>query len=134
MKSVLPAGTSPSSPIGLITTSAGDKQSPVAAENGDHASDSEPAEVLNWCTPSAAAWDRIQKIACRAAACIQWAQSEIATLDQSQHSTSPLYIHLIDQLVILLHDLLLGHVPDPKLDLGPIFAAGLVPLMHQWKA
>lgn len=35
---------------------------------------------------------------------------------------------------MLLHDLLLGHVADPKLDLGPTFAAGLVPLMHQCKA
>ncbi len=35
---------------------------------------------------------------------------------------------------MLLHDLLLGHMADPKLDLGPIFATGLIPLMHQWKA
>ena len=55
-------------------------------------------------------------------------------MDQSQHSTLPLCNHLIDRLVMLLHDLLLGHVADPNLDLGPTFAAGLVPLMHQWKA
>ena len=55
-------------------------------------------------------------------------------MDQSQHSTLTLYNHLIYQLVMLLHGLLLGHVADPKLDLGPIFAAGLIPLMHQWKA
>ncbi len=35
---------------------------------------------------------------------------------------------------MLLHDLLLGHMADPKLDLQRTFAAGLVPLMHQWKA
>ena len=44
MKPALPAEASPSSPIGLETASAGDELSPVAAENGDHASDSEPAE------------------------------------------------------------------------------------------
>ncbi|KAL0048104.1 hypothetical protein WJX82_007753 [Trebouxia sp. C0006] len=75
-----------------------DQQSPVVAENGDNALDSQPEEVLNWCTPSAAAWGRIQQTACRAAACIQWAQSEIATMDQSQQSTLPQYNHLIDQL------------------------------------
>ena len=90
--------------------------------------------VLKWRTPSAAAWSQIQTIARRAAACIQWAQSEVATMDQSQHSTLPLYNHLIHQLVMLLHDLLLGHVADPNVDLRPTFATGLVPLMHQWKA
>ena len=55
-------------------------------------------------------------------------------MDQSQQSQLPLYNHLIHQLVMLLHDLLLGHVADLELDLRPIFAAGLVPLMHQWKA
>ncbi len=55
-------------------------------------------------------------------------------MDQSQQSTLPQYNHLIDQLVMLLHDLLLGHMADPKLDLGHIFAIGLIPLMHQWKA
>ncbi len=40
----LPAGASPSSPTGLRSTSAGDQQSPVGAENGDHASDSQPEE------------------------------------------------------------------------------------------
>ena len=35
---------------------------------------------------------------------------------------------------MLLHDLLLGHMADPKLQMRQIFAAGLIPLMHQWKA
>ena len=44
VKPALPAGASPSSPTGLKIASAGDQQSPVGTENGDHASDSQPEE------------------------------------------------------------------------------------------
>ena len=44
VQAALPAGASPRRPTGLRRTSAGDQQSPVGAENGDNASDSQPEE------------------------------------------------------------------------------------------
>ena len=86
-----------------------------------------------WRTPSAASGSHIQIIACRAFQCLVWSQTSEAAYTGVGDPDLPTHHALLRRaLVLLLHSLLHGHMPDSQLDLQKVVSAGIIPTMQEW--
>jgi len=88
--------------------------------------------VESWPTPSAAAWEDIQTVACRLWLTLEW----LLKPDKQAAEFSGPDIQgcwpLTLQLAALLHKLLAGHLLDPKLNMQRIFSSGMMTVMSAW--
>ena len=84
-------------------------------------------------TPFAAHWSHIQIIACRAFQCFAWSQTSEAGYTGVGDPDLPAHHAVLRRaLVLLLHTLLHGHMPDSQFDLQKIISAGITPIMQDW--
>ena len=81
-----------------------------------------------WPTPSALAWHETQRTAAQLAAVILWMDSNSQHLKRMQADHQELW----ESLMQMLHNLLLGHVPDMSLDMAYLFRTVFEPVMQGW--
>ncbi|KAL3160941.1 hypothetical protein ABBQ38_009333 [Trebouxia sp. C0009 RCD-2024] len=84
-----------------------------------------------WPTPPYYEWDHIQTVACRLFVTLEWARrSEAAAAEAALCKDE--YTQLRETLVLLLTQLLFGHLQDDKLNMQEIFRFGLKPMLEEW--
>ena len=73
-----------------------------------------------WPTPTASQWAEIQTVALRVVVLWEWCTEELALNEHTEAVTGDL-IALKRVLVLLLHQLLLAHMQNPKLSMDRVF-------------
>ncbi len=99
-----------------------------ASQPGNHTAKDLPI----WPTPTANAWAKKSKIALRVFTTLHWLHSKIQLkLQQRDSSYGAACTELKQQLALLLHRLLTGHLADAKLDMTDFMGCGIIsiPLM-----
>ncbi len=96
----------------------------------------------HWPTPTAAEWTVTQIVAARICATLEWLNSPTQIDAFKTHYSRPhsaartrnlnRYTDLITVLFTLLHDLVIGHVLDPKLDASKLSLVALKPVIAYW--
>jgi len=88
---------------------------PPEAYNGGLVDASPP-----WPTPTAPQWAEIQTVALRLMVVLEWCTEELALNEHTMEETGDL-LALKYALVLLLHQLLLAHMQNPKLSMDRVF-------------
>ncbi len=81
------------------------------------------ADFVVWPHPSPSAWKDIQMVALRAFVTLDWLRNPNvqARLDQQEQGPkSCVYQAYRQELIVLVHQLLVGHVMDPHLDMQQV--------------
>jgi len=73
-----------------------------------------------WPTPTASQWAEIQTVALRVMVLLEWCTEELALNEYTMEETGDL-LALKHALVVLLHQLLLPHMQNPKLSMDRVF-------------
>jgi len=73
-----------------------------------------------WPTPTASQWAEIQTVALRVMVLLEWCTEELALSEHTTEETWDL-VALKQALVLLLHQLLLAHMQNPKLSMDRVF-------------
>ncbi len=114
---------------------------PVVSHAANHDAAGNPPQHLvtsfgtapSWPTPNAVVWTDIQMIATRASVMLESITPEAQLVAGCYTACKDeQHLDLRQALIVLLHDLLGGHVLDPQLDMRPVFTFALVPLMREW--
>ena len=98
----------------------------------------------HWPTPTAAAWSVTQTVAARICATLEWLNSPIQIDAFKNHYSRPHsaartrnlshYTDLVTTLFTLLHELVIGHVLDPKLNASKLSLVALKPVIAYWSS
>ncbi len=105
-----------------------DSSAPVTHSFFDMTSTSR-ADFVLWPHPSPAAWKDIQTVALRAFVTLEWfGNSDVqARLDQQEKGPkSRVYQAYRRELIVLVHQLLVGHVRDPRLDMQQVARSAVI--------
>ncbi len=89
------------------------------------------ADFVLWPHPSPSAWKDIQTVALRAFVTLEWfGKSDVqARLDQQEQGPeSHVYQAYRQELIVLVHQLLVGHVMDPHLDMRQVVRSVFIQL------
>ena len=73
-----------------------------------------------WPTRTASQWAEIQTVALRVMVLLEWCTEELALNEHTTEETGDLIV-LKQGLVLLLHQLLLAHMKNPKLSMDRVF-------------
>ncbi len=87
------------------------------------------ADFVVWPHPSASTWKDIQTVALRAFVTLGWlGNSNVqARLDQQKKGlTSRVYQAYRQELIVLVHQLLVGHIMDPHLDMQQVVRSAII--------
>ncbi len=94
-----------------------------------HMTSTSPADFVLWPHPTPPAWKDIQAVALRAFVTLQWfGNSKVqARLDQQERGPkSRVYQAYRQELIVLVHQLLVGHVMDPHLDMQQVVRSAVI--------
>ncbi len=96
----------------------------------------------HWPTPTAAEWNVTQTVAARICATLEWLNSSAQINAFKNHYSRPHsavrtrnlnhYTDLVTALFTLLHELVIGHVLDPKLNASKLPLVALKPVIAYW--